>query len=142
MRKPRQVTSRASGKSRCVAMTRRRLLAAVRPVSMARPKTAEAAADDATDKPTTCCRNSGAHSKIPKFNRDRHGERAPIDPNAGQASSRGPRWKLRPNREAAFYQTKAGLLRQRPHRQARHCASLKQLRDTGSSLRGATIPKA
>ena len=64
MRKPRQVTSRASGKSRWAAMTRRRLPPAVRPVSMPRPKTAAAAAADVADKPTTCCRNSGAQSKM------------------------------------------------------------------------------
>ena len=36
---------------------------AVRPVSMARPNTAAAAAAFVADKPTTCCRNSGAESK-------------------------------------------------------------------------------
>ena len=46
-------------------MTRRRLLPpAARPVSMARPKTAAAAAADVAGKPTTCCRNSGAQSKM------------------------------------------------------------------------------
>ena len=133
MRKPSRVTTRARGKSRSAAMSRRRLLPAVRPTSMASPKTAAAAAADAFDKPTTCSRNSGAQSKM-------QNSMATAMTSAHQQAQYRAGKRVRPEAEVAAGSesdarpTKGRSFRQRPRREARHCASPKRARDTGSLL--------